>query len=152
MRSRSGQGWVLFWLISPGGGATGYVWEGHCTSIKKIKHILPSIGYRHVVHTYSDSTRGAVPTFNSCTKCLGIPGIIHDRTPGCHQFPERGCVDDLANEWSFCLQATWPIDVLAYSFDMLPMGVCTTRHRQMSGRLVQELNVCIVTTVYVCVI
>ena len=22
-----------------------------------------------------------VPTFNSCTKCMGGPGIIHDRTP-----------------------------------------------------------------------
>ena len=23
-------------------------------------------------------------TFNSCTKCVGSPGIIHDRTPDCH--------------------------------------------------------------------
>ena len=27
---------------------------------------------------------GTVPTFNSCTKFAGSPGIIHDRTPGCH--------------------------------------------------------------------
>ena len=27
-----------------------------------------------------DST---VPTFNSCTNCLGSPGIIHDHTPDC---------------------------------------------------------------------
>ena len=25
-----------------------------------------------------------VPTFNSCTKCVGSPGIIHDRTPDYH--------------------------------------------------------------------
>ena len=23
-------------------------------------------------------------TFDSCTKCVGCPGIIHDRTPDCH--------------------------------------------------------------------
>ena len=30
---------------------------------------------------------------------------------------------------------------LAYSFDMISIGVCTTRHWKTSGRLVQELNV-----------
>ena len=25
-----------------------------------------------------------VPTFNSCTKCVGSPGILHDRTPDWH--------------------------------------------------------------------
>ena len=33
-------------------------------------------------------------------------------------------------------------------FDMLSKGIYTTRHWQMSGRLGQELNVCIVTTLY----
>ena len=33
---------------------------------------------------------------------------------------------------------------LVYHFDMLSMRVCTTRHRQTSGWLVQELNVCTV--------
>ena len=33
---------------------------------------------------------------------------------------------------------------LAYLFDMVSMGVCTTRHLQTSGRRVQELNVCTV--------
>ena len=33
---------------------------------------------------------------------------------------------------------------LAYLFYMLSMDVCTTKHWQMSGRLVQELNVCTV--------
>ena len=34
---------------------------------------------------------------------------------------------------------------LDYLFDMLSMGVCTTRHWQTFGRLVQELNVYTVT-------
>ena len=25
-----------------------------------------------------------MPTFNSCTKCVGSPGIIHDSTLNCH--------------------------------------------------------------------
>ena len=29
---------------------------------------------------------GLVQTFNSCTKCVGSAGIIHDRTPDCHRF------------------------------------------------------------------
>ena len=28
---------------------------------------------------------GTVPTLNSCTKCVGNPGTIHDCMPGCHQ-------------------------------------------------------------------
>ena len=28
-----------------------------------------------------------VPVFNSCTKCPGSPGIIHDRTPDDHPVP-----------------------------------------------------------------
>ena len=34
--------------------------------------------------------------------------------------------------------------MLGLFFDMLSMGVCTTRQRQTLGRLVQELNGCIV--------
>ena len=41
------------------------------------------------------------------------------------QFPGRGCTDD-------------------FSTDVLSIVVCTTRHWQTSGRLVQELNVCTV--------
>ena len=33
---------------------------------------------------------------------------------------------------------------LAYFIGMLSTGVCTPRHQQTSGRLVQELNVCTV--------
>ena len=33
---------------------------------------------------------------------------------------------------------------MAYVFDMLYKGVCTTQHWQTSGRLMHELNVCTV--------
>ena len=58
------------------------------------------------------------------------------------QFPGYGCMDDLTTESSFNSQATWVIMSLIYFFDMLSLGVCTTRHWQTSDRLVQELNVC----------
>ena len=35
--------------------------------------------------------------------------------------------------------------MLGLSFDMLSMAVFSTRHWQISGRLVQELNVCTVS-------
>ena len=38
----------------------------------------------------------------------------------------------------------WSLMCLDYFFDMLYLGVCTTRHWQTSGRLVQELNECTV--------
>ena len=41
------------------------------------------------------------------------------------------------------------IDVLGLFLDILFMDVCTTRHWQMSGRLVQELNVCTVAVDHV---
>ena len=53
---------------------------------------------------------------------------------------------DLTTEHSFDLQATWAIGVLGLLFDMLSMGVCTTRQWQTSGRLVQELIVKTVRT------
>ena len=55
------------------------------------------------------------------------------------QFPGHGCMDNLTTERSFDLQATWFIGV-----DTLSMGVCTTRHWQTYGRLVQEVLVCTV--------
>ena len=53
-------------------------------------------------------------------------------------------MDDLATEHSFDLQVFVAIDVLGLFFDILLMGVCTTRHWQTSNRLVQELHVCTV--------
>ena len=58
------------------------------------------------------------------------------------QFPGHGSMDDLTTERSFDLYATWRIGLL---FDMLLMGVCTTRRWHTSGRLVQKVNV---STVY----
>ena len=55
------------------------------------------------------------------------------------QFP--GAINYLTIECSFDLQATWVIDELGLIFGMISMGVYTTRYLQMSGRLVEELNV-----------
>ena len=41
----------------------------------------------------------------------------------------------------------WALVCLTYFIDMLSMGVCSTRHWQTCGRLVQELNVCSVPSV-----
>ena len=75
---------------------------------------------------------------------MDSPGIIHDRTPDCH--PGHVCMVDLTTERSFDSQVTWVIDVLGLFFDILSVGVCTTRYWQTSGGLVQELNVCTVST------
>ena len=76
--------------------------------------------------------------FNSCTKCVGSLGIINDLTPDCHPIFGHGCMDDVTTERSFDSLATCVIDVLCLFFDMFSVGVCTTRHWQTSGRLVQE--------------
>ena len=79
--------------------------------------------------------------FNSCTKCVGSPGIIHNRIPG-HGCDHRSLTSQLNIALIRILFGS--LTCLAYFFDMLSMGVCATRHWQMSGRLVQELNVCTV--------
>ena len=63
------------------------------------------------------------------------------------QFLGHGCMHDLTTECSFDAQATWVIDVLSLSIDMPSMVVCTTRHWETSGRLVQEINVCTVVAI-----
>ena len=85
-----------------------------------------------------------MPTFNSCTKCLGSPGIINDLKPDCHPVCGHGCMDDVTTERSFDSLATCVIDVLGVFVDMFAICVCTTRHWQTSGRPVQELNFCTV--------
>ena len=67
--------------------------------------------------------------------------------PIASKIPGHGCIDDITTECSFGSQATCDIDVLGLFFQILvlSMGVCTTRHWQTSGRLLQELNVCTVT-------
>ena len=70
--------------------------------------------------------------FNSCTKCVGSPGIIHDRTSDCHLVFwawMRPQVPDLTTERSFDSQGTWVIVVLGLFFHMLSIGVCKAMHR-----------------------
>ena len=72
---------------------------------------------------------------------------LHARLPP--SFQGMNHVDDLKTERSLDVPAMWVIDVLVLFFDMLFMGVCTTRHWQTSGRLVKKLNVC---TVLPCIV
>ena len=60
------------------------------------------------------------------------------------QFPGHGFKNDRKTERNVDSQATWVVYVLGLFFDMLSMGVFPTSHWQISGRLVQELNVCTV--------
>ena len=54
----------------------------------------------------------------------------------------------VAQKSRFDLQASWVINnVLGLFLEILSLGVCTTRHWQTSGRLVQESNVCTVTPI-----
>ena len=62
------------------------------------------------------------------------------------KFPGHGCMDDLTTESNFDSQASFRPSICLAVLDMLPMGVCTTGHRQTSGRLIQVLNVCTVLT------
>ena len=85
------------------------------------------------------------PTFNSCTKYVGSPGIIHNRMPDCHPFSLAWMhIYDLTIECSFDSQAIGAIDVLALFIDILSIYSYTTRHLQTSGQLVQEWNHCTV--------
>ena len=52
---------------------------------------------------------------------------------------------NLTTEGTFHLQAKCVFDVLGLFLNLKSMVVCTTRHCQTSGRLVQELNVCTVS-------
>ena len=72
----------------------------------------------------------------------GQPG--HYTRPYDRLSPSFLGIDDLAAKRSFDSHATRVTDVLGLYFDMLSMDVCTTKHLQTSGRLVQELNVCTV--------
>ena len=59
-------------------------------------------------------------------------------------FPWHGCMYDLQLNVSLIRKLRCSLKCLAYLFDMSFKVVCTTRHWQTSGRLVQELNVCTV--------
>ena len=62
------------------------------------------------------------------------------------QFTGHGCdhIPDLTTERSFNSPATWIIDVLDLIFSKLSMRVCTTRHWQASGQLMQKIDICTV--------
>ena len=85
-----------------------------------------------------------VTTFNSRTKCVGSPSIIHDRTSDCnpvfwswmYEWPQNWT--QLWFESYVCHWCAW---LVLY---ILSMGIWTTRHWQTSSRLVHELNVCTV--------
>ena len=49
----------------------------YLTNIVPYKYIFA----RHLLSANSTT----VPTFNSCTKCMGCPGITHNHMPNCHQ-------------------------------------------------------------------
>ena len=92
-----------------------------------------------------------VPTFNSCTKCVGSRDIIHDRTPDCTQFSEYGChhkSQTLQLNVALIRKLRGSLLCLVYFVDFLYIGVCKTMHWETSGRLVQELNICTVSTFY----
>ena len=90
-----------------------------------------------------------VPTFNSCTKCVGSPGILHNRTPDWHPVSWVWIHGWPQNWSSFDSQTSCVINVFGLFFDILSMGFYTTRHWQTSGRLVQELDVCTVVLQHV---
>ena len=78
-----------------------------------------------------------------------MPGqlqTVHNTRPPARLPPFSKGMDDLTTGRSFDSQATCTqvIDMIGSFFEMLSMGVCTTRHWQTSSRLVQELNVCTV--------
>ena len=73
--------------------------------------------------------------------------IIHDRFPIARKFPGHGCDHrSMTSKPKAALisKLRGSLMCLAYFFDMLSMWMCTNRHWQTSGRLVQELNVCTV--------
>ena len=69
----------------------------------------------------------------------GNPG--HNTRPHARLPPSFLGMDDLTTDCSFDSQAKCVIGVLGLLFDLLSMGVCTTRYWQQSDRLVQKLNV-----------
>ena len=85
-------------------------------------------------------------TFNSWNKCT--PGL-HNRTPDCHLVSWTWMRPHTANtsnvKIALIRKLRGSLICLVYFFDILFMGVCTARHWQTSGRLMQEFNACIVS-------
>ena len=68
-----------------------------------------------------------VPTIYSCTKCVRRPGMIHDCTLDSHQVPWTWMISSQLNV-ALIRKLRGSLMYLAYLFDMLNIGVCTTRH------------------------
>ena len=80
------------------------------------------------------SLSGTMPTFTSCTKFLGSPGIITTVRIIALEFPGHECIYDLTTERVFGSKATWVIDVLGlYFYDVFSMGVCTLADVRSAG-------------------
>ena len=110
------------------------IWSSYFDIV--IKHTITI--YPLFVHVRTSST---VPIFNSCTRCMDSPCIILDRTPSCHPIPWLWM-----HGWPHKSQLIVALfDVFGLPFDILLIGVCTIRHWQTPGRLVQELSVCTAT-------
>ena len=95
-------------------------------SCKKSASYQFTRNYGIYIHTYirikgNTDVRitATVPTFNLCTKCVGISGIIH-ACPFATQFPGHGCIDDLTTESKFDSQATWIIVMLGLFLTCYP--------------------------------
>ena len=89
--------------------------------------------------------RGTVAPFNLYTKCVGSPGIKtqpHARLPPSFLYMDA-CLTSQLNV-ALIRKLPGSLMCLNYYSMLLSMDVFTTRNRQTSGRLVQELNVCTV--------
>ena len=84
---------------------------------------------KNIIHHYLMNALlfcSTVPTFYSCTECLGSLGIIHDHTPDCHTVSLAWMTSKL--NVALIRYAVCVIVVVGLFFDMLSMGVRTNRH------------------------
>ena len=66
-------------------------------------------------------------------------------------FPGHGCMNDLQLHVTLIHKLRGSLMCLSHCIDVLSIGVCTTRQRQTSGQLVQELNACTARIMICCV-
>ena len=90
-----------------------------CDSVQKSFHLTHErFQCRHLIHALN---------------AWAAQTLYNTARPIVTQFPGHGCIDNLKRRgWLMSLD---------YFFDILSMGVCTTRHWQTSGRLVQKTKV-----------
>ena len=80
------------------------------------------------------NTYTTVPTFNSCTKCMGSLGIIHDLMPNCHPV-SWSRMHGWPHKWTLFIirKLLGSLMCLAYYFDMFFVDKCAFRHWKTSG-------------------